>query len=365
MPTQRFCHDERVTDYTALTEPAHPDEVRGFALWASDPQREWEPMPRVRYTLIDALDIIIPFMVFPVVAVAPFVFFASSSGVPPFLALFLLLILGCGILAVVLQARSNFAGLDWESMYRLHEFAEDNGLQYFPAPARAASADEERYPGQLFQPGRRVYNRLRSTTGRFMEIGSVRWANGGSAKGTWYINRGYVAVQLDRHLPRMVLDAEANSGAHNAVLVGGSGTVVRLEGDFNEHFTLRVPIGYERDALYVLTPDLMALLIDETSAFDVELVDDWMFLYSPQPFVAADPVLYERLFRILSTVGVKAVTQTSRYRDSRAPWSGQKGARFVRGTPLWVVIISWGAIGAFALVLVLSLFAVSSIQFSF
>ena len=78
----------------------------------------------------------------------------------------------------------------------------------------------------------------------------------------------------------MVLDARSNNG-----LFGGTNLpsqfskdqILSLEGDFSEYFTLYCPREYERDALYVFTPDLMALLIDQTSTFDVEIVDDWMF----------------------------------------------------------------------------------------
>jgi hypothetical protein len=353
-----------VIDYTALTSQAHPDEVRGFAQWASAPERDWEPMAPVRYRFGDALGIVFGFIMVPIALVVPFVFYASAADVPLPFVLVLLFFIGCGIAALVAQSRSRFAGLDWESMYRWNEFAEDNGLQYLPAPARAAWADE-RYPGQLFAPGTRVFNRLRSTSGRPFEIGSHRRSNGGSSSENWHLHRGYVAVKLDRRLPQIVLEAEANASLHTAFRVGGSGVVVSLEGDFDEHFTLRVPAGYESDARYVLTPDLMALLIDETSAFDVELVDDWMFIYSPEPFVGAEPALFERLFSILSTVGVKAISQTRRYTDSRPRFSGERGARFVRGTPLWVIVISWAAIAAFALALLLSLIGSDSIRLQF
>lgn len=358
-----------MTDFTALTTPAHPDEVRGFAQWASDPARGWQPMPQVRFRFSDALSTVVPFMVVPIALVVPIVFAASRSTQPltflPFTAV-PLLVAALAFVSLVAQSRNRFAGFDWQSMYRVHEFAEDNGLQFLPDLARAAASDDERYPAHLFAPGGRVYHRLRSTSGRFFEIGSHRRSNGGSStEGTYYIHRGYMAVKLDRQLPQMVLEAKANAGFFGTVRVGDTSVVVTLEGDFNEYFTLRVPMGYERDALYVFTPDLMALLIDESSAFDVELIDDWMFIYSPEPFVGADPQLYERLFRILSTVGVKAVRQASRYTDPRPRWSGARGARFVRGVPLWVVVVGWSVLAAFAVVLLLSLFGTAIIQVDF
>ncbi len=54
----------------------------------------------------------------------------------------------------------------------------------------------------------------------------------------------------------------------------GDGPELELEGDFGKHFELHVPAGYERDALYVLTPDVMQVLIDEAADRRVEIVDD-------------------------------------------------------------------------------------------
>ena len=61
----------------------------------------------------------------------------------------------------------------------------------------------------------------------------------------------------------------------------------------------------------------MALLIDEAAPFDVEIVDDWMFVYSNVAFRTGDANLYARLFRIIDTVGAKTLTQTDRYVDAR------------------------------------------------
>lgn len=47
--------------------------------------------------------------------------------------------------------------------------------------------------------------------------------------------------------------------------------VLSLEGDFDRYFTPYCPKQYERDALSVFTPDLMALCIDEAAPFDIEI----------------------------------------------------------------------------------------------
>ena len=67
----------------------------------------------------------------------------------------------------------------------------------------------------------------------------------------------------------------------------------------------------------MFTPDLMALLIDETSAFDIEIVDNWMFVYATRPFDLLDPAVWQRLDRIVERVGTKTLSQTERYADER------------------------------------------------
>ena len=90
-----------------------------------------------------------------------------------------------------------------------------------------------------------------------------------------------------------------------------------LEGDFDIHFRLYCPTGYERDALYVMTPDLMALLIDDAGDLDAEIVDDVFYLYSNDAFDVNDPALWQRLASIRAILGAKALSQTERYADDR------------------------------------------------
>jgi hypothetical protein len=146
----------------------------------------------------------------------------------------------------------------------------------------------------------------------------------------------------------MVLDSKANNG-----LFGGTNLpatfdkdqILSLEGDFDQYFTLYCPKAYERDALYVFTPDLMALLIDNAAPFDVEIIDDWMFVYSATKFPSAQPAVYQRLLSIVETVGAKTVTQTDHYRDERAavPFAANivapQGTRLKRSVSVGAIIL--------------------------
>lgn len=193
--------------------------------------------------------------------------------------------------------------------------------------------------------------------GRFTMTTTV---SSSSAKGS--INLGYLAITLPRRLPHMILDATSN----------GRGMVTRprarqslsLEGDFNSHFRLFVPEGYERDALYVFTPDLMALLIDEAGDLDVEIRDNQLIVYRPGGFDLLDPKVWDRFAELRATVGALAWSQTDRYLDERMPaprleFEGaadnevaDQGKRLKRKLPREAMIGVWFGAGGMAVALV-------------
>lgn len=236
----------------------------------------------------------------------------------------------------------------WERWLRLERFATANGLEFSPMDA------DPQYPGSIFGQGRSrvVLDHLRSADGRFLDYGTYRFVTGSGKSSTTH-TWGFLALALDRALPHMVLDATANNGLFGSTLPAmfDRDQVLGLEGDFGRHFTLYCPKEYERDALYVFTPDLMALLIDEAAAFDVEIVDRWMFVYSTSPFDLATPAVHERLHRIVDTVGTRTVDNTERYRDERVATFAQNtvapdGRRLRRGISVGaiVLIIVFGAV---------------------
>ena len=229
----------------------------------------------------------------------------------------------------------------WERWMRLQEFGRDNGLTFSP------SDPDPSYPGAIFSHGsnRAAVDHFRPVEGKFFDFGNFQYvvSNGKSSTTvTW----GFLAMNLDRRLPHMFLDSRQNNSFGSFGLSGlfDRDQVLSLEGDFDNWFTLYCPKQYERDALYVFTPDLMALCIDEAAPFDIEIVDDWMFVYSLRPFKMDDPHLLARVFRIIATVGAKALRQTDRYRDEKvaAPFVAnvvaQPGQRLRRRFPMGVVI---------------------------
>jgi hypothetical protein len=214
----------------------------------------------------------------------------------------------------MVQVTQEFADRHWDEWARLPRFARANGLQY------RYLSNAPSYPGVIFRQGdsRTILNRLTSTNGRYFDLGNFEYWMG-TARSRRVVRWGYLALRLDRKLPNMLLIAKQNQGLGGSDLPGTfhPDQVLSLEGDFDKYFTLYCPKHYETDALYIFTPDLMALLIDEARIFDVEIVDDWMFVVVRKPFPPASVATYERLFTIIRTVGAKTVSQSKNYHDAR------------------------------------------------
>ncbi len=79
-----------------------------------------------------------------------------------------------------------------------------------------------------------------------------------SGKNSTTYRWGYVAVKLDVPLPNIVLDAKGNNGfGSNLPASFHRSSACRSRATSTTHFTLYCPAGYERDALYLFTPDIM------------------------------------------------------------------------------------------------------------
>ncbi|MEY2847961.1 MAG: hypothetical protein RI885_626 [Actinomycetota bacterium] len=224
------------------------------------------------------------------------------------------LVVAVVVAAVILIAR-RLSIAAWGAMMKQTRFAQANGLLFSARDANPV------YPGAIFQTGseRAARDHFRASSGRYLDFGNYRYTTG-SGKNRSTHHWGFLALQLDRALPHLVLDSRANNGLFggtNLPLSFHRDQTLSLEGDFDRHFTLYCPREYEADALYVLTPDMMALLIDDAATFDVEIIDSWMFVYSAAPFDMTDPSTIERLRRIVVTVGAKTVSRTERYADER------------------------------------------------
>lgn len=306
----------RAIDYAALTGAVAPPEVKAFRE-SVRARPEYSTTSSV-IAIIVVLVVLFVFGSFFVGILGTAIGWVSSGADNPVALVaglfFPLLLLGGFALIAIVVIRQVARGGKWERWYRLDRFAAANGLTFSPRDADPA------YPGAIFQLGRArtALDHLRSASDRFLDYGNYQYVTG-SGKNQTTRTWGFLALQLDRALPNMVLDAKANNGIFGTNLPATfrKDQVLSLEGDFDKHFTLYCPKEYERDALYVFTPDLMALLIDNAAPFDVEIVDTWMFVYSSSAFDMRQPGVHQRLLGIVDTVGAKTLSQTDRYADER------------------------------------------------
>lgn len=321
-------------DLTPLTEPLSREQVR-----------EWRRAHRdIRFGsaspwwgLLIAVPVVIIMMLFVggmLRSLGERVGFGGVSAFAVLLPLAFLAIAAIAIVGSVVGGRGST-----ERLMRLVRFCEANGFTFSPRDP------DPSYPGLIFHIGRRRHalDHIVRQTPRFLDIGNFRYTTG-SGKNQKTRTWGFMALHLDRRVPHMLLDARANNFlGSNLPAAFSRDQVLSLEGDFDQHFTLYCPREYERDALYVFTPDLMAQLIDEAGAFDVEVIDDWMFVYSQTPLRMGDAATLGRLLRIVDTVGAKTVDRTDYYADERvgdraANLVAPQGARLRRGVP-WAVLI--------------------------
>lgn len=339
-------HDavDRTIDYTPLFVPVTAPEVAEFrrSTLAARPSATAEQVSRILGLVLGGFMVLV--LGISVIAPAALSFGALLSGsldpVDAVILLFPLLLIGIGVTIGVSAWRSR--RFDWEKRLRMARFAAANGLVY------ESLSPPPNYPGAIFGLGtsRQVTDHLRTADGRFLDFGNYRYTTGSGKNRTTH-HWGFLALHLDRALPHMLLDSRANNGmlgGTNLPAVFSKDQVLSLEGDFDRYFTLYCPRQYERDALYVFTPDLMALLIDEAAPFDVEIVDQWMLVYSARPFPLADAATYQRLLRIVSTVGAKTLSQTDRYVDERigafsANIVAPQGQRLRRGFSVLGVVL--------------------------
>ena len=167
------------------------------------------------------------------------------------------------------------------------------------------------------------------------EIGNYEYKEGSSnsSKDTTY-RWIYGCVKLSRGMPHMILDARSNNrdlfgynSFSNLPVFLDKEQILSLEGNFDKYFTLYAPKEYERDALYIFTPDVMALLIDMANKFDIEVVDDRLYIYARIGVISApeSETIYQ-MFSIMQSIGVKLSQNSEYYSDE---FVGDKSSKVV------------------------------------
>ena len=318
MPTRAA--DSSTVDTTALTEPIDAAALRAY--------RETLPAEiRGNGRRISAGDVTV-FVVFTALgAVWLAMLISADQLLPSTLGEWALQLVSAGVLAfipaiTIAAIVRNHAARSGRRQFRLARFARANGLDYRPV----GPADD--LPGMLFSLGvdERMWDAVgdppdaaaaRAGTGRGLTIANLEFTTG-SGKNARTHRWGLATLRIGNHLPHIVLDATGNNalGATSLPITLDPAQRLGLEGDFDRHFTLYAPRGYEKDALYIFTPDIMARFIDNAAALDVEIVDDRLFLYARRDLSTLHPATWEWLLTTIDALSAK-FAQWRRWRDDR------------------------------------------------
>lgn len=303
-------------DVRPLTEPVDRAAVRAHTRQLRESGRvpSWaNPVLIIAATIVGVVFLSIFSSVFIGIASS---FAAMTSAPDGFDLLFVVAPVGVLVIAAglavtfIVRAARGLAGTRW---YRLDRFARANGMSFEPV------RDAPPLPGMIFGLGssRRATDIVRGDRPRFVEFANYAYTTGSGKNRTTH-HWGYVAVHLSSPLPHIVLDAVGNNSLFGSNLPASFDRDQRLslEGDFDRHFALYCPEGYERDALYLFTPDIMARFIDHAAALDVEIVDDWLFFYAKREVSTLDPATWSWLFGTVSAV-LDKLAQWERWRDDR------------------------------------------------
>ena len=297
-------------DASALTEPVDRRAVRAHTAQLRSEGRlgRSSSVALIAGVAIGAVFLVIFGTVFLSIAVSILSGFASAGAPSWTLPALLVIGIGAGTAAVVMAQRRT-----GDRRYRLDTFARANGMAWY------SGVDNPPLPGMIFRIGRARHSRdvVRGERPRLVEFGNYSYETG-SGKNRSTSHWGYVAVKLATPLPHIVLDARGNNGLFGSNLPAffDKDQRLSLEGDFDRYFTLSCPAGYERDALYLFTPDIMARFIDNAAALDVEIVDDWLFLYTKRPVSTLDPGTWAWLFSVVGAL-LDKLAQWERWRDDR------------------------------------------------
>jgi hypothetical protein len=195
--------------------------------------------------------------------------------------------------------------------YRLARFAQVNGMSYTPGPL------SDGHMGEAAARGMSLTRIMRPRTARPVEFGNHQLNRGSDFQGITQYG-GYAMIGLRRELPH--IQVVANRTRLRRALTPTVDVVpsqrLELEGDFDRHAALYCPDGYERDALYLFTPDVMAVLVDRVRGFDVEIRGDRLLLRSPADMVTLDPDRWHDVIDATAALMAK-VDRWERWRDHR------------------------------------------------
>lgn len=198
---------------------------------------------------------------------------------------------------------------------KIERFAVSNGFLY-----RNDAAPD--HSGLIFNEGdsRMIINEFSGgfELGEF-SVGNYKYETG-SGKHRKTHKYGFARIDLPRHLPNIVLDAKSNNflGRFSNLPVSfGRDQRLSLEGNFDTSYDLYCPSTHKTDALYIFTPDIMEMMISNGKDFDIEIIDNQLFLYKSGYFNLTNAAVIANVMSVLEIFDAKLQRRTDYYADSR------------------------------------------------
>jgi len=115
-----------------------------------------------------------------------------------------------------------------------------------------------------------------------------------------------INVKLPVFLPNIIVDSHHNDkNGKSMVFSANNSQRLELEGDFYKDYGIYAPKGYERTALQLLSPDVMALLQDKAEKFDLEVFGPQLNILCRQNPLT-NPALAQNLVDIATKIIAKS-----------------------------------------------------------
>ncbi|PPF54992.1 hypothetical protein C5B94_06865 [Clavibacter michiganensis] len=209
----------------------------------------------------------------------------------------------------VIRSRERRGG--YRAHLRLVRFGEANGMAYLPGPMSDGH----------FGSARRYFDLtrvMRPTGAPGIELGNHEIVTAGRREGAPRFG-GYAMIRLGADMPHIRVIARRGPVRRALTMASRPDREQRLslEGDFDRHYALHCEAGSERDALYLFTPDVLAVLIDRVRGLDVEVVGDRLLLTSFDDVVTRDPERWRDVVEAVSALAAK-VDRWQRWRADPA-----------------------------------------------
>lgn len=220
-------------------------------------------------------------------------------------AVLYLMVVSGSIVAVYRSARRRA-----QQNERLVRFAAQNNLELL------YGRKEPAYSGIFFKEGHSTEIEAALRIPELGEIGNYSYVTSSGKNRTTH-SIGYIRLTLSRRVPHMLLDAKHNNvfGISNLPVLLEKNQKLELEGDFYKYFTLYTPKGYERDALYIWTPDVMSSVLDGAATWDIECIDNEVYLYSSRKFELTNAPILQNILKRAEHILRQIEEQADYYKD--------------------------------------------------